>query len=63
VNLELAKKPVQCLEYIVAHEIAHLIERHHTPRFTAILDRHLPHWRARRQLLNTLPLADEAWRR
>jgi hypothetical protein len=46
-NLELAKKPVQCLEYIVAHEIVHLIERHH--------------WRLHRQELNSAPLANETW--
>ena len=32
---QLAKKPVQCLEYIVVHELAHLIERHHNDRFVA----------------------------
>ena len=47
-NLELAKKPVQCLEYIVVHELVHLLERHHNERFTALMDRHLPHWRSRR---------------
>lgn len=44
-NLELAKKPVQCLEYIGVHELAHLIERHHNDRFVALMDQHLPHWR------------------
>jgi len=60
-NLELAKKPVQCLEYIVVHELAHLIERGHNDRFTAIMDKHLPPWRFRRQELNSAPLAHEAW--
>jgi predicted metal-dependent hydrolase len=60
-NLELAKKPVQCLEYIVAHEIVHLIERHHNDRFISILDKHLPHWRLHRQELNSAPLANETW--
>ncbi len=41
-NLELAKKPVQCIEYIIAHELAHLIERHHNDRFVSIMDKHLP---------------------
>ena len=60
-NLELAKKPVQCLEYVIAHELVHLIERHHNDRFIAILDKHLPHWRASRGELNASPLSNEAW--
>lgn len=60
-NLELAKKPVQCLEYIVVHELVHLLERNHTERFTALMDRYLPDWRHRRSLLNSSPLAHEAW--
>jgi predicted metal-dependent hydrolase len=60
-NLELAKKPVQCLEYLIVHELAHLIERHHSERFISIMDRHLPHWRQRRQLLNSAPLAHDTW--
>jgi predicted metal-dependent hydrolase len=44
-NLELAKKPVQCLEYIVVHELVHLIERHHNDHFISIMDKHLPQWR------------------
>jgi predicted metal-dependent hydrolase len=60
-NLELAKKPVQCLEYIVAHEMVHLLERHHNDRFISILQEHLPHWRLHRQELNSAPLANETW--
>ena len=60
-NLELAKKPVQCLEYIVAHELVHLIERNHNDRFVSILEKHLPHWRLHRQELNSAPLAHETW--
>ena len=60
-NLELAKKPVSCLEYIVAHEMVHLIERTHNDRFVSILEKHLPHWRLRRQELNSAPLANETW--
>lgn len=60
-NLELAKKPVQCLEYIVVHELVHLLERNHTKRFTALMDRHLPDWRTRREVLNSSPLGHEAW--
>jgi predicted metal-dependent hydrolase len=60
-NLELAKKPVQCVEYIVAHELAHLLERQHNERFTRLLDRHLPSWRQHRALLNLHPLAHAEW--
>ncbi len=60
-NLELAKKPVQCLEYIVVHELVHLIERHHNDHFISIMNKHLPQWRLRRQELNAGPLAQEAW--
>ena len=60
-NLELAKKPPKCLEYIMVHELAHLIQRNHDDRFIAILDEHLPHWRLRRQELNSAPLAHETW--
>ena len=60
-NLELAKKPVHCLEYLIVHELTHLIERHHNDRFVALMDRHLPHWRHARQELNAAPLAHESW--
>ena len=60
-NLELAKKPVQCMEYIIVHELAHLIARHHDDRFIGLMDRHLPHWRQSRQELNAAPLAHESW--
>jgi hypothetical protein len=61
INLELAKKPELCLEYIVVHELAHLRERHHNERFTALLDKHMPQWRNYRAMLNRLPLAHEDW--
>jgi predicted metal-dependent hydrolase len=51
-NLELAKKPLHCVEYIVAHELVHLIERHHNERFTALLDVHLPNWKIIKEQLN-----------
>jgi len=57
-NLELAKKPVQCLEYILVHELTHLLERHHNERFTGLLDRHLPQWRTLRDELNRSALAE-----
>lgn len=60
-NTELAKKPAQCLEYILVHEMTHLLERHHNARFVELMDRHLPQWRQSRDLLNGLPLAHEEW--
>jgi len=61
-NLELAKKPVQCLDYMICHELAHFTERRHNDRFLALMDRHLPTWRLQRQELNVSPLAHENWR-
>lgn len=51
-NLELIKKPTHCIEYIVAHEMTHLVERLHNSRFTAILDAHVPNWRLMKDELN-----------
>lgn len=60
-NPELAKKNPRCLEYVVVHELTHLLERGHGERFVALMDRFLPDWRARRDTLNEAPLADEEW--
>jgi hypothetical protein len=60
-NLELAKKPVACLEYILVHEMVHLLERHHNDRFRAYMDRFMPQWRLHRDTLNQFPLAYEDW--
>ena len=60
-NLELAKRPVQCLEYLVVHELVHLLERNHTDRFNALMQAHLPRWRRLRALLNETPLGHEEW--
>lgn len=60
-NLELAKKPPVCLEYILVHEMVHLLERHHNDRFRAYMDAFLPQWRRHRELLNRAPLAHEEW--
>ena len=51
-NLELIKKPGHCIEYIVAHEMTHLVERLHNAKFTAILDNHIPNWRQIKDELN-----------
>lgn len=60
-NLELVKKPLQCLEYILVHEMVHLLERRHNDRFMAYLDKYLPQWKDRRDLLNRLPISHLDW--
>ena len=60
-NLELAKKPPECLEYILVHELVHLLERKHNERFRIYMDKFMPNWRERRNLLNNMPLAFETW--
>jgi len=60
-NSELAKKPPRCLEYIIVHELVHLLERHHGDRFTALMDRYLPNWAAIRTQLAATPLGHEYW--
>ena len=60
-NLELAKKQPSCLEYILVHEMVHLIERRHNDRFRDLMDRHMPQWRMHRDALNRAPLAHAEW--
>jgi predicted metal-dependent hydrolase len=60
-NLELAKKPTECLEYILVHELVHLYERNHNQRFMKLLDQFLPNWRTNKKTLNTSPLSKENW--
>jgi predicted metal-dependent hydrolase len=60
-NLELSKKHPLCLEYIVVHEMTHLLERNHGERFTKLMDGFMPDWRRRRDDLNRAPLANEEW--
>lgn len=60
-NTELAKKPRECLEYILVHELVHLLEPTHNARFVNHLDQALPGWRERRELLNRLPVRHELW--
>jgi predicted metal-dependent hydrolase len=61
-NLELGKKPPQCLEYLIVHELAHLIDRHHDDRFVSIMDTHLPEWRMLREELNRSPIGHATWK-
>lgn len=60
-NLELAKKPIHCLEYIVVHEMVHLLVRHHNERFVNVMDKHLPQWRFCREELKQSPLKHDDW--
>ena len=60
-NTELAKKPPECLEYIVVHEMAHLLEPTHNARFVALMDQFMPNWRFYRDELNRLPVRHEKW--
>lgn len=60
-NLELAKKPVQCLEYVVVHEMVHLLERKHNDHFKGLMDEFLPQWKHYRNILNQAPLSHETW--
>lgn len=61
INLELAKKPPICLEYIVCHELIHLIEPTHNERFVALMNKHMPKWRQHKEVLNSLPLNHVEW--
>lgn len=61
INLELAKKPSICLEYIVVHELVHLHERHHNDRFVALMNKFMPKWRQYRDELNKLPVSHNDW--
>lgn len=60
-NTELAKKPAECLEYIVVHELVHLREPTHNHRFVSWMNKLLPHWRDCRDTLNRLPVRNEHW--
>lgn len=62
-NLELAKKPLECIEFIVVHELVHLHERKHNDNFVALMDKHLPKWRHIREQLNELPFSYVEWGR
>ncbi len=61
-NLELVKKPASSLEYVLVHEMVHLLERQHNDRFRQLMDTAMRSWRLRRDELNRAPLAHEEWR-
>lgn len=60
-NLELAKKPIECLEYIIVHEMVHLLERKHNDHFRELMDQFMPQWQLFRDELNHAPLSNETW--
>lgn len=60
-NLELAKKPEHCLEYIIVHEMVHLFERHHNEQFLALMDHYLPNWKYLKEELNKIPVRHADW--
>lgn len=61
-NTDLAKKPPECLEFVLVHEMIHLVEPTHNARFVSLLDRFMPNWQLRRDQLNQLPVRHEEWR-
>lgn len=61
INLELAKKPEKCLEYIIVHELIHLFERNHNQRFYFLMSKFLPNWKQLRTELNKLPVSHSDW--
>lgn len=60
-NTDLAKKPPECLEYIIVHEMTHLLEPTHNNRFVSLMDHFLPKWRFYKDELNKLPVRHETW--
>jgi predicted metal-dependent hydrolase len=60
-NTDLARKPKECLEYIVVHELVHLLEPTHNARFVALMDQFMPKWQSHRNALNRLPVRHERW--
>ena len=62
INLELAKKPTICLEYIILHELAHLIERQHNDNFLAHIEKCMPEWKFHKEELNRLPVSHGDWK-
>jgi predicted metal-dependent hydrolase len=60
-NTDLARKPRECLEYIVVHEMVHLLEPTHNTCFTSLMDQFFPKWESHRDALNRLPVRHETW--
>jgi len=60
-NLELSKKPIICLEYIIVHELVHLLERNHNDKFVSYMNQFMPKWRMYKTELNKLPVSHNDW--
>jgi predicted metal-dependent hydrolase len=60
-NSELARKPPECLEYVIVHELVHLLEPSHNARFVSLMDKFMPNWRQHKDELNRIPLAHQEW--
>lgn len=60
-NSELARKPPECLEYVVVHELVHFLEPSHNARFVSLMDKFMPQWHQFRDELNRIPLAHQEW--
>lgn len=60
-NTELARKPSECVEYVLVHELLHLIEPTHNARLQSLMDRFMPQWRQIRDEVNRLPVRHEEW--
>jgi predicted metal-dependent hydrolase len=60
-NLELAKKPIACLEYVIVHELLHMIEKKHNDNFLSLLAKYIPKWGSVKEELNRLMLSHEEW--
>jgi predicted metal-dependent hydrolase len=60
-NLELAKKPLACLEYVIVHELLHMIEKKHNEKFVNMLAKYIPKWRSIKEELNRSMLSHEEW--
>lgn len=56
INLQLVKKPIECLEYVLTHELVHMIEKNHTKRFHSLVEQYYPNWREAQRLLSEMPL-------
>ncbi len=61
-NLELAKKPLSCIEYVIVHELLHLIEKKHSDKFLILMKKYLPKWKSEKEELNRLILSHEEWK-
>lgn len=61
INPEFAKKPEDCLEYIIVHELVHFLKKHHNDNFKALMNKDILDWRVRKDRLNRFPQSHEMW--